>query len=70
MVHRDDEGPKPSPLRLFDPKWVAELLGISLSTVRREIRLRRLPCHRIGRAVRVSAADLEAYLVKRRRYVR
>ncbi len=66
MVRRDDEYPKPSALRLFDPKVVAELLGISLSTVRREIRLRRLPCHRIGRAVRVS----EAYLVKGRRNVR
>jgi excisionase family DNA binding protein len=59
-----------SPLRLLDLKLVAEMFSMSVSTLRREIRLRRLPVHRIGRAIRVSEADLQAYLGKRRRNAR
>jgi excisionase family DNA binding protein len=55
---------------LLGLKAVADLTSLSVSTIRREIRLRRLPVYRIGRAIRVSEADLEAYLAKRRRNAR
>ena len=41
---------------------VAEALQLSPRTIRRLIDAGQLPAHRIGRAVRVSEADLHAYL--------
>lgn len=48
--------------RMLTQSDVAELLGISLSTLRRRIADGTLRVHRIGRAVRVSEADLVAFL--------
>ena len=49
---------------------VAQQLGLSISHLRREIRLRRLPHHEFGRLIRISEADLAAYVASRRRGAR
>lgn len=48
--------------RMLSLPEVAECLDVSLSTVRRRVVEGRLRVHRIGRAVRVSMPDLEAFL--------
>lgn len=53
--------------RLFSLSEVAEALDVSVSHLRREIRLRRLEVHRIGKAIRISREAVEAYLARRRR---
>lgn len=45
---------------------VAHRLGISVKTVRRMIAGRHLPAHRIGRLVRVTETDLQAFVGLRR----
>jgi excisionase family DNA binding protein len=40
---------------------VADLTSMSVPFWRREIRLRRIPVTRFGRAIRISEADLDAY---------
>ncbi|WP_183267499.1 helix-turn-helix domain-containing protein [Acidocella aromatica] len=40
----------------------AELLGLSLATVRRAIRNGELRVHRFGRAVRISRESFETYI--------
>ena len=57
-------------LRLMSLREAADLLGLSIPHLRREIRLRKLACHRFGRLIRISEDDLEAYLSKRRRGAR
>jgi excisionase family DNA binding protein len=59
-----------SPTRLLTVSAVADRTETSESTVRREIRLRHLPIYRIGRAIRISEADLDTFLRKRRRNAR
>jgi len=58
-------------LRLFSLEEVSELTGVAVVTLRRAIRERsatkRLQHHRIGRAIRISEADLEDYLARCRR---
>ena len=66
----ENRKPEVSPPRLLTVEGVAERTDMSISTIRREIRLRRLAYYRIGRVIRVSEADLEAYLAKRRRNAR
>jgi excisionase family DNA binding protein len=56
--------------RLLTIKEVQARTGLSDSSVRRAIRHRRLAVHRLGRVLRVSEADLQAYLTKRRRAAR
>ena len=43
---------------------VAQALGVNPRTVRRWIKAGKLVVHRIGRVVRISPADLEAFLDK------
>ena len=45
---------------------VAELLSVSTRTVRRLIDDGHLPCHRIGRSIRISETDLRSYLASAR----
>ncbi len=59
-----------SPTRLLTVSAVADRTETPESTVRREIRLRHLPIYRIGRAIRISEADLDTFLRKRRRNAR
>lgn len=49
-------------VRMLSLSDVAELLGISLSTLRRRVADGMLRVHRIGRARRVSEQDLRAFL--------
>jgi excisionase family DNA binding protein len=56
--------------RLLSIKDTAGVLGISVAHLRREIRLKRLAVHRIGRLVRIAEADLAAYLARHRRGAR
>lgn len=51
---------------LLTPADVAELLQIPTSTVYELTRQGRLPCVRIGRAIRFTKADLERCLAGRR----
>jgi excisionase family DNA binding protein len=48
--------------RLFSVKAVAMQLGISTKTVRRWIDAGELPVHRFGRQLRISEADLAAFI--------
>jgi excisionase family DNA binding protein len=47
-------------------RQTAEYLGVSDRTVRRFIDAGHLLSHRIGRSVRISEADLRAYLARSR----
>ena len=51
---------------LLDCNTVAIRLEISSKTVRRLIDRRELAVHRIGRLLRVSEADLQSYVARRR----
>lgn len=53
--------------RLHNLKSVADVLDVSVAHLRREIRLKRLAIHRIGRLVRIAEADLADYLARHRR---
>lgn len=45
---------------------VAELLKLSVWTVRRLQRQRKIPFVKVGRSIRFTRSDLEAYVDKRR----
>lgn len=52
---------------LYSTARAAELLGVNADTVRRWIRLGKLPATKLGyKTVRVSRADLEAFLEAQR----
>jgi excisionase family DNA binding protein len=70
VIHEEDGVQNRSENRLLSLNAVAEITDLSLSTIRREIQLRHLACHRIGRVLRVSQSDLNAWLAKRRRGAR
>jgi len=57
-----NQHPKPSQLTLLSLKKVADYLDVSLSTVRRLIKDGVLRARRVGGQLRVSLADLEAYV--------
>ena len=46
--------------RLYSVREAATYLGCGQSTIRREIRHRRLPCVRLGRRLLVDVRDLDA----------
>lgn len=48
--------------RMFSLSEIADLIGVSVSTVRRRIDEGALRVHRIGRVRRVSEQDLMAFL--------
>jgi excisionase family DNA binding protein len=52
--------------RLFTIRDVADLAGVSIMTVRRWIDHQGLQIHRLGRLVRISQADLDAFLAIKR----
>ena len=60
-------GPTPAALRLWTLAEIQDMTGFSVSHLRRQIRLRKLAVHRVGRAIRVSEADLAAFLTRARR---
>lgn len=43
-----------------DPKTAAQMLGVSVQYVRKQIKTNRLPAHRLGTAIRIEVADLLA----------
>jgi excisionase family DNA binding protein len=53
-------------MRLYSIDAVAEMLGVSSKTVRRLIAIEEFRIHRIGRQIRISEADLAAYLARSR----
>ena len=53
-------------LWLLDVEQAAALLNVSVRFVRRLIAERRIAVHRIGRHVRLTRADLEAYVAQGR----
>ena len=54
-------------LHLYTREEVADLLGVNSRTVDRWIRSGRLGAFKLGGAVRISAADLSAFLEDHRR---
>jgi excisionase family DNA binding protein len=53
---------QPTPL-LFSVDRAAQLLGISVKTVRRETTIGRLPCARVGsRTIRYSQEHIDEYI--------
>jgi excisionase family DNA binding protein len=54
-------------LRLYTVDDVAEQLGVSSKTVRRWVAAGDLPVHRLGRQLRMSEADLIAFIARSRR---
>ncbi len=50
-----------APVQMMTLSEAAAALGVSRRTVEREVKRRRLRVRRIGRAVRVSVAELERY---------
>ena len=56
----------PDRLRLYAVDDVAEQLGVSSKTVRRWIAAGELPVHHFGRQLRISEADLAAFIAQRR----
>jgi len=59
--------PAASPARLLTLAEVHDTTGWSVSHLRRQVRLGKLIVHRVGRSVRVSEADLMAFLGGSRR---
>jgi excisionase family DNA binding protein len=59
--------PPAEPIQLLRLREVARRLDVSISTLRREIRSRRLKAVRIGRVVRISEAELAGYIAARPR---
>ena len=60
------EQPRPTDVQLYTAAEVAEILHVSERQVRRQIKSGELPHYKIGTAIRVSRADLEAFLAQRR----
>lgn len=48
--------------KIFTIDWVAEYLGVSTDTVRREVRRKRLRCTRIGVRLKFTEDQIDAYL--------
>ncbi len=65
--HRDAT---PSQPRLLTLAQVGDLTGLSTSTLRRQIKIKRLAVHRVGGALRVSEPDLADWLARHRRAAR
>jgi excisionase family DNA binding protein len=63
----DSAGGRPNPLVLYSLKQVIEMTGWSPSHLRRAIRAGKLVVHDFGRSIRISQADLEAFLNSTRR---
>jgi len=51
---------------LLTVKEIGAVLKVNDRTVRREIDAKKLPCIRIGRAIRVSRQDLDRYIAANR----
>jgi excisionase family DNA binding protein len=63
----------PAPMRLYTLPEVSETTALSASTLRREIRLKRLAVHRFGAkgsVLRIREDDLAAWLARHRRAAR
>ncbi len=56
-----DKIPGAESLLAVKPKVAAELLGIGLRTIRRELAAGRLASYRVGRCVCIRLADVRAY---------
>ena len=56
----------PDRLCFYSVDDVAEQLGVSSKSVRRWIAAGELPVHRLGRQLRISEADLVAFIAQRR----
>jgi excisionase family DNA binding protein len=53
-------------MRFFTVNEVAEIVGVSVRTVRRWITSRDLVAHHIGAVVRIAENDLKAFLAQHR----
>ena len=49
----------------YSPQEVAELLGVSVRTILRQIKAGELPASRIGRLLRISDLALRVFLAER-----
>ena len=60
----------PAPSRLYTLAQVAEITALSIATLRRQVRLKRLAVLRFGRTLRIAEDDLAAWLARHRRAAR
>jgi excisionase family DNA binding protein len=56
----------PNRRRFYTEKQIAEMTAVSLRTVLRWVKSGELASHRLGRSIRISEADLLAFLAVRR----
>lgn len=66
----DEAADAPALPHLYSLHEVAEALRLSLSHLRREIRLHRIAVVRLGKLIRISPAAVDDYLAKRQRTAR
>ena len=59
--------PTPAPQKLLTIPEIADLIQASEKWVRQQIAAGKLRAHRLGRAIRVSAEDLDLFLKSIRR---
>lgn len=52
--------------RLYTVKETADYARVSTKTVRRWLDDHRIPCHRLGRLIRIAESDLVAFLRQNR----
>ena len=57
----DTVGPE-SPLRLYTPEQVGEMLQVPASWLRKKVSARSVPCTFVGKHLRFSAADIAAII--------
>jgi len=48
--------------RFYSISEVADILDVSISTIRRILNSKRLRAHRIGRQLKIDRADLEGFI--------
>ena len=65
MSKRRSDRPETALAQMLTVDDVAERTNMSKAFWRREIRLKRIPVTRFGRAIRISDTDLDAYAAQR-----
>jgi excisionase family DNA binding protein len=50
---------------LLNVEQVAQMLGLSVSTIRKWVLIRYIPYRKIGKAVRFSASEIQGWIKKR-----
>ena len=52
-----------TPERWVSTKDIAEHLGVTIETIRKWIRLEKIPCHRIGKLWKFKISEVDVWIV-------